>query len=71
MGSPVNDLKIIPENRSVALWVEYPASHYFKCSVCHYTVPYKKAMPFQNNCRYKFCPSFGRVIVGWANKNDM
>lgn len=34
MGSPVNDLKIIPENRSVALWVEYPAAHYFKCSVC-------------------------------------
>ena len=71
MVSPVNDLKIIPENRSVALWVEYPAAHYFKCSVCHYTVPYKKAMPFQNSCSYKFCPSCGRVIVGWANKNDM
>ena len=71
MGSPVNDLKIIPDHRSVALWVEYPAAHYFKCSVCHYTVPYKKAVPFQNSCSYKFCPSCGRVIVGWANKNDM
>lgn len=71
MGSPVNDLKIIPDHRSVALWVEYPAAHYFKCSVCHYTVPYKKAMPFQNSCSYKFCPSCGRVIVGRANKNDM
>ena len=71
MGFPVNDLKIIPDHRSVALWVEYPAAHYFKCSVCHYTVPYKKAMPFQNSCSYKFCPSCGRVIVGWASKNGM
>ena len=52
MGSPVNDLKIIPDHRSVALWVEYPAA-------------------FQNSCSYKFCPSCGRVIVGWASKNGM
>lgn len=64
-GSPINSLDIIPDNRNVAVWVEYPRAHYYKCSICKYTIPYKKAT------EYKFCPSCGRVIVGWANKNDM
>lgn len=64
-GSPINSLNIIPDNRNVAVWVEYPRAHYYKCSICKYTIPYKKAT------EYKFCPSCGRVIVGWANKNDM
>lgn len=69
-GSPIKDVEIIPDNRSVALWVEYPRPHYFKCSVCNYTVPYKKAMPFRNSCSYRFCPSCGRVIIGWTKKGD-
>ena len=25
-------------------WIEYPVVHYFKCSNCKYTVPYKKQL---------------------------
>lgn len=25
-------------------WIEYPRAHYFKCSECKYTVPYRKAV---------------------------
>ena len=69
-GSPIKYVDIIPDDRNVALWVEYPRPHYFKCSVCNYTVPYKKAMPFRDSCSYRFCPSCGRVIIGWTKKGD-
>ena len=64
-GSPIKSLDIIPDNRNVAVWVEYPRAHYYKCSVCKYTIPYKKAT------EYNFCPSCGRVIIGRANKDKM
>lgn len=40
-------------------WVEYPRAHYFKCSVCKYTVPYRKATLINGKREYNFCPSCG------------
>lgn len=38
-------------------WIEYPSPHYFKCSECKCTVPYKKAMAIDGERKYKYCPS--------------
>ena len=38
-------------------WVEYPRAHYFKCSECKYTVPYRKAIFVNGNREYDYCPS--------------
>ena len=40
-------------------WVEYPQAHYFKCSECKCTVPYKKAMAIGGKQKYKYCPNCG------------
>lgn len=40
-------------------WVEYPRPHYFKCSVCKYTVPYRKAYEHNGEKEYNFCPHCG------------
>lgn len=40
-------------------WIEYPRPHYFKCSVCKYTVPYKKAYLHDSKREYNFCPHCG------------
>ena len=40
-------------------WVEYPRAHYFKCSECKYTVPYRKAIFVNGNREYDYCPSCG------------
>ena len=42
-----------------AKWIEYPRAHYFKCSNCKYTVPYKKAMLYDGQREYNYCPSCG------------
>lgn len=65
-----NKIEIIPENRYMASWIEYPRAHYFKCSECKYTVPYSKAMPINGFCVYKYCPSCGKRIKGWKTKGD-
>lgn len=40
-------------------WVEYPRAHYFKCSNCKYTVPYRKANLLNGNREYNYCPHCG------------
>ena len=36
-------------------WVEYERAHYFKCSVCKETGPYKKAALINGKRSYNFC----------------
>ena len=43
-------------------WVEYPQTHYFKCSECKCTVPYKKAMVIDGKQKYKYCPNCGATM---------
>ena len=40
-------------------WVEYERAHYFKCGVCKYTVPYRKACLRDGKREYNFCPHCG------------
>lgn len=40
-------------------WLEYPRAHYFKCSNCKYTVPYKKAVLIGGKREYNYCPHCG------------
>ena len=48
-------------------WVEYPVAHYFKCSECRYTVPYRKAAVMVDGKRaYKYCPNCGAKMDGDA-----
>ena len=48
-------------------WVEYPRAHYFKCSECRYTVPYRKAaIMVSGNRAYKYCPNCGARMDGEA-----
>lgn len=42
-----------------AKWIEYPRAHYFKCSNCKYTVPYKKAVLIGGKREYNYCPHCG------------
>lgn len=48
-------------------WVEYPALHYFKCSKCKYTVPYRKAVLFNGKRSYNYCPHCGAKMDGGAD----
>lgn len=48
-------------------WVEYERPHYFKCSLCKVTVPYKHGRkPYngeiRNNRYYNFCPNCGAMM---------
>lgn len=45
-------------------WVEYPRPHYFKCSECKYTVPYRKAMWCNGKREYNYCPNCGAKMDG-------
>lgn len=40
-------------------WVEFPRAHYFKCSECKHTVPYRKASLVNGFREYNFCPACG------------
>lgn len=40
-------------------WVEYPRAHYFKCSACKCTVPYRKAVLINEKRQYNYCPNCG------------
>ena len=40
-------------------WIEYPRAHYFKCSECKETVPYKKAVLIRGKRKFKYCPHCG------------
>ena len=48
-------------------WVEYPRPHYFKCSECKYTVPYRKAMWCNGKREYNYCPNCGAKMDGGAD----
>lgn len=48
-------------------WVEYPRAHYFKCSECKHTVPYRKAIFVNGNREYDYCPSCGARMDKEAN----
>lgn len=40
-------------------WNEYKRAHYFKCSQCKETVPYKKAALISGKRCYNYCPNCG------------
>lgn len=40
-------------------WILYPSAHYFKCSECKYTVPYRKAALLNGDRGYRYCPHCG------------
>ena len=40
-------------------WVEFSRAHYFKCSECKHTVPYRKASLVNGFREYNFCPACG------------
>lgn len=40
-------------------WVEFPRAHYFKCSNCRKTVPYRKGLSRNGESEYKYCPNCG------------
>ena len=44
-------------------WIEYPVAHYYKCSECRYTVPYRKAALMSGKRQYNYCPSCGAKMV--------
>lgn len=48
-------------------WIKYPRAHYFKCSECKYTVPYKKAMLVNKTRQYNYCPHCGAKMNGGDN----
>lgn len=48
-------------------WIKYPRAHYFKCSECKYTVPYKKAMLINKTRQYNYCPHCGAKMNGGDN----
>lgn len=54
-GIPAADVAPVRHGK----WVEYPRAHYFKCSECKYTVPYRKAIFVNGNREYDYCPSCG------------
>ena len=62
-----NDAIEIVENQQAAdvsavihgQWIEYPRAHYFKCSNCKYTVPYRKAVLIGGKREYNYCPHCG------------
>lgn len=54
-GIPAADVAEVRHGK----WVEYPRAHYFKCSECKYTVPYRKAIFVNGNREYDYCPSCG------------
>ena len=43
-------------------WIEYPRDHYFKCSECKYTVPYRKAVLVNGSREYNYCPNCGALM---------
>ena len=43
-------------------WIEYPRAHYFKCSECKYTVPYRKAVLVNGSREYNYCPNCGALM---------
>lgn len=47
-----------------ARWVEYPRAHYFKCSECKYTVPYRKAISVNGKQAYNYRPNCGARMDG-------
>lgn len=58
--APVADVAPVVHGR----WIKYPRAHYFKCSECKYTVPYKKAMLVNKTRQYNYCPHCGAKMNG-------
>ena len=52
---PAADVAVVKHGK----WIEYPRAHYFKCSECKETVPYKKAVLIRGKRKYKYCPHCG------------
>lgn len=65
---PVEAIKAAPTANVVPVvhgwWVEYPSTHYYKCSECRYTVPYKKAVLVNGTRKYNWCPHCGARMDG-------
>ena len=57
---PTADVEPVRHGR----WIEYPAAHYYKCSECRYTVPYRKAALMSGKRQYNYCPSCGAKMDG-------
>ena len=45
-------------------WKLYERAHYFKCSLCAETVPYRKACLFDGRRKYNYCPNCGADMRG-------
>lgn len=45
-------------------WIYYKNAHYFKCSECKETVPYKKAVLIDGKRKYNYCPKCGAKMDG-------
>ena len=56
---PAADVELVRHGR----WIEYPVAHYYKCSECRYTVPYRKAALMSGKRQYNYCPSCGAKMV--------
>ena len=48
-------------------WNLYERAHYFKCSLCAKTVPYRKACLFDGRREYNYCPNCGARMDGGAD----
>lgn len=48
-------------------WKLYERAHYFKCSLCAETVPYRKACLFDGRRKYNYCPNCGAKMEGGAD----
>lgn len=57
---PAADVEPVRHGR----WIEYPVAHYYKCSECRYTVPYRKAALMSGKRQYNYCPSCGAKMDG-------
>lgn len=61
---PAADVEPVRRGR----WIEYPAAHYYKCSECRYTVPYRKAALMSGKRQYNYCPNCGAKMDGGNGK---
>ncbi|MBS7226466.1 MAG: hypothetical protein KH050_14255 [Clostridiaceae bacterium] len=59
LSAPAADVAPVQRGR----WVEFPRAHYFKCSECKHTVPYRKASLVNGFREYNFCPACGCKMI--------
>lgn len=67
LSTVINELEMLPAADVAPMrhgrWVEFPRAHYFKCSECKHTVPYRKASLVNGFREYNFCPACGCKMI--------